>query len=146
MSQNPIALEDLDREELLQLLRNVMPLRVRGPSEFLWVKWTVACRRADAALDAISAQSRATSDLLKPWDAADRACREALASGKYALIKKATLQLEKASAAYHAARDEEKRLEAKWDRLCRQRDRLYKQQSQQRFREALERQGAGRHE
>jgi hypothetical protein len=105
-----IQLEDLDREELLELFKRVELLRPRQ-HDILFAKWSVTSARATAALDKVIEHGRTLIALAKEV--------EAKTIG--------TIGHRRAWDRYLAARQEERRLDETRNRIERKADRLYAQ-------------------
>lgn len=108
VTPTPIKLEDLTRDELLQLVLQVAPfLRPRD----LWrARWEVACAKSDAASQASVEASKHRAAAAKAWEAA-RAGTRACARAEAAYFK--------ARAEYVAAQQKADRTYAAQERLWR---------------------------
>jgi len=125
--RKPTTLDDLDREELLQLIRDSLKWQVVGYSErdLVWAQWQVATRRALALREQAAALSDTVIPLAGEWDAAIRARDEAGVAMNMKALDKALKRCDRASAAYKAAATEQDNIYAKADRHARRAERLY---------------------
>ncbi|MBI2235403.1 MAG: hypothetical protein HYU60_00335 [Magnetospirillum sp.] len=125
--RKPVTLDDLDRDELLQLIRGGLP-RGFGYSErdLVWAQWEVACRRAHEMRELEITKGVAIIPLATDLDATIRERNAAHALGDLKEMQKAAEVFERAWAAYKAASDEKDKLYAKVERFERRADRLYK--------------------
>lgn len=121
--RKPITLEDLDRDELLQLLRGRLCFGIRE-RDIVWAQWEVACARAAAARD----EALAMYEEVRPLRAAQVEAAQALAAvsieghKRWLRLSKAFLR---ADAALREAEARQDKLMAKADRFERREERLY---------------------
>jgi hypothetical protein len=128
------ALDDLDRDELMQILRDHLGILEAIPTGRLfvptqrdvgWARWQVASRRAGAASEKAFAEGRKLAPLAEAVDCSWRTWHEAVEAGRLPAADKAMRRFRRAREAYEAADAVRRRLETRADRLRRQADRLY---------------------
>lgn len=128
--RKPTTLEDLDRDELLQLIRHgsgrLFLIRER---DLVWAQWEVAGKRAAVLRD----QHSAMYEEIKPLRAAYFAAAEALSRAPNTDSKR-ILRLSKAlrdaESALRAAEERQDKLWAQAGRLERREEKLYQRHSE----------------
>jgi len=121
--RRPVTLDDLDRDELLHLVRNLGPW---PEAALIWAQWLAACDRRRLAWDAYQQAFDAAREAFDAWLDAGQAHGAAL----HALAS--TRTLDRLSRAYNAADRRridadaaQRRAKAKVDRAARREDALY---------------------
>jgi hypothetical protein len=124
MSHRPVTLDDLDRDELLRLIRGGLLFRC-SEADLIWAQWEVAGDRWQAAWAAYRQASMAAHDALKALVAANIAFGDALrglaSARKLASLSRATKAAGRRVIETSAA---EARAKAKADRIRRRQDAL----------------------
>ncbi|MEW5726309.1 MAG: hypothetical protein AB1918_00645 [Pseudomonadota bacterium] len=122
MNRKPVTLEDLDRDELLQLVRYNMLWR---ESDLVWAQWEAACARLKPLRDRHLAMFDALAPLSRAFDDALEALRAVQMQGDYRKVAGALRRLDRARTAYDAKKAEQDKLERQIDRLDKRKDGLY---------------------
>ena len=120
-TRKTITLDDLDRDELLQLVRS-SGIFLIAKSDLVWAQWEVATRREKEIRDRVFAMYEANRPLLEAYMDA----MSAMSKAPVEKLKGALKQFDRANAAYKAAVAQQEKLDAKADGYRRRADRLYK--------------------
>jgi hypothetical protein len=122
-THRPVTLDDLDRDELLRLIRDGIILW--SEADLIWAQWRVACDRWQAAWTAYGQAVKTTSEARDTAIAAGVAFGDALralaSARKLATLRRAHRVAEQRLIAAHAA---EVRAKAKADRIERRQQAL----------------------
>lgn len=118
------TLDDLDRDELLQLIRQGA-LFFLTERDLVWAQWQVACRRAGVLRDKASAMHDTIKSLIDAWRDAIREQDAAHAATDIKKLNRALRRREQTYAAYQDAQRQADRMYAKAEREERRADRLY---------------------
>ncbi|MBE0529512.1 MAG: hypothetical protein IH626_01710 [Rhodospirillales bacterium] len=121
------VLDTLDRDELLQLVRDLVVGWRLPPSErdVVLARWQVASRRAVAAQKRVAATWEVVRPLAEAFDVGWRAWQGAVAAGNLPAADRAMRRFSRASDAYRAADANRKKLDARAERFRRRADRLW---------------------
>lgn len=114
------TLDDLDRDELLQLVRSHCFLR---PRDLVWAQWEVATARAQAAREEAGRMFDRIRPAAEELDAALIVARTV--QGPIKKVEAASANLRAAIAAHETLRAAQDKIFAKAERLARRADRLY---------------------
>ncbi|MBI3445616.1 MAG: hypothetical protein HY055_09710 [Magnetospirillum sp.] len=126
-ARKPTTLDDLDRDELLELIRNGFPRTGYGYSErdLVSAQCDVAHSRLMAALDQVAAMNRSMIPLAVTVDETTTKILAARDKSDLPALKRALRLQDKALAAYRTKQAEEKKLDARAEKLRRRSDRLF---------------------
>ena len=128
MTVSAVTLDDLDRDELLQLIRRHTSLLLH-PADLVWARWMVACDRCEMfrkqAMELRDQLTTAMEDLSRDQGSYYEILLAPFDRKSERALRRARLAYEAAQKAYDRIYEEQKRLNRKGDRMSKLADQLY---------------------